>query len=164
MTKNSKKEMNEIYIHYGHKEFDKSKFNEIENRELFVKPSGGLWASRIDSENGWKNWIEVQEFYLDKYRDDNYFKFKLKDDSRILKITNNDQLEKLPHIDLKKYNIDFEFTVWQMLDFEKLSKKYDAIEVLISEDSQLYWELYGWDCDSLLVFNKDCIEIVDESN
>lgn len=29
--------MNEIYIHYGHKHFDKNLFQEIKNRD-FVKP------------------------------------------------------------------------------------------------------------------------------
>lgn len=156
--------MNDIYIHYGHKVFDKNKFNKIENRVLFVKPLGGSWASRIDSVDGWKNWTEEQGFYLDKHNDDNYFKFKLKEKTKILKITNIKQLDELPHIDLKRFNIDFQFAVYQMLDFEELAKKYDAIEVLISRDSKLYWELYGWDCDSLLVFNKDCIEILDASN
>lgn len=160
MLKNLKRN-NQIYIHYGHREFDKSKFNEITNRPFFSKPSGGLWASRIDSPYGWKEWTEEQDFYLDKYSDDNYFKFKLKEKTRILRITNIKQLDELSHIDSERFNINFKFTVYQMLDFEELAKKYDAIEVLISKDERLYWELYGWDCDSLVVFNKDCIEIVD---
>lgn len=48
------------------------------------------------------------------------------------------------------------------LDFEKLKEDYDAIEVLISKDSRLYWSLYSWDCDSLLVLNKDIIELENE--
>ena len=35
---------------------------------------------------------------------------------------------------------------------------YDAILVNISNDHNLYWALYGWDCDSLLVLNKDVVE------
>ena len=50
---------------------------------------------------------------------------------------------------------------------EELAKEYDGIEVLMSEEDNLdlaigeglYWELYGWDCDSLLVFNKDIVEV-----
>ena len=49
------------------------------------------------------------------------------------------------------------------LDFEKLSKEYDAIEVFISKDEQLYWDLYGWDCDSILIMNSDIIEEVRSS-
>ena len=44
------------------------------------------------------------------------------------------------------------------LDFEKLSKEYDAIEVNISECRDLYYSLYGWDCDSIVIMNPDIIE------
>ena len=46
------------------------------------------------------------------------------------------------------------------LDFEKLSKEYDAIEVNISECRDLYYSLCGWDCDSILIMNSDIIEEV----
>jgi len=46
------------------------------------------------------------------------------------------------------------------LDFNKLKEEYDAIEVFISSDSRLYRALYGWDCDSILIMNKDVIEYV----
>ena len=32
---------------------------------------------------------------------------------------------------------------------------YDAIQVLM--DHAIYWKLYGWDVDSILIFNPDCI-------
>ena len=49
------------------------------------------------------------------------------------------------------------------LDFEQLvAMGYDAMEVNISKDHHLYWKLYGWDCDSLLVFSPDIIEVVNE--
>ena len=38
------------YIHYGCTSFDKLKFQEIK---------GGLWASPIDAEYGWKDWCEA---------------------------------------------------------------------------------------------------------
>ena len=47
--------------------------------------------------------------------------------------------------------------VWTTLDFEKLAQEYDAIEVLISGDPGLYYELYGWDCDSILIMNPEII-------
>jgi len=46
------------------------------------------------------------------------------------------------------------------LDFEKIKESYDAIELLISKDQRLYYKLYGWDCDCILVLNKDAIEEV----
>ena len=147
------------YIHYGHKEFINELFEPIRERALFVKPYGGLWASRSDSTDSWKKWCESNEFHLSKYSDDNYFKFYLKQGTRLLIIDHHEQLNDLPHIEIKKkYGIEMKELCF--IDFQKLAKEYDAMEVLISKDYQLYWDLYGWDCDSLLVFNKDCIESI----
>lgn len=167
--------MKEIeYIHYGSKKFDKNKFEEIMNRpDGVLKPFGGLWASRIDAEYGWKEWTQEQEFRLDKYSKDNYFKFKLKDNARVLVLRSSKQLEKLPQV--KEIELENGMVVpipdfgQIVLDFEKLKEEYDAIELLMSEEDNtgyedifdgLYWKLYGWDCDSILVMNKDIIEVI----
>lgn len=143
------------YIHYGDKKFNKKKFEEIKNI-MFVKPLGGLWASRVDSEYGWKSWCESQNFHPEKYRENNYFKFKLRENAKVLTIANREQLEKII-----KQNLSEDYkALFVALNFEELAKQYDAIEVLISEDNRLYWDLYGWDCDSILVMNKDVIEEV----
>ena len=43
-------------------------------------------------------------------------------------------------------------------DFEKMKENgIDAIFVEISNDHRLYWALYGWDCDSIVVMNPDII-------
>jgi hypothetical protein len=140
------------YIHYGHSNFNKDMFYKIKNDSCFTKPIGGLWASRINAKFVWKEWCEREKFR--ECHKENSFQFKLKDNSRILKIQNAKQLSKLP-----KNKSDLS-TIYVCLDFEKLSKKYDAIEVLISNDNKLYWDLYGWDCDSLLVMNPECIEVI----
>lgn len=142
---------NGIYIHYGHKQFDGNLFDEIQN-EQFVKPLGGLWASNIKAKYGWKDWCTDNEFR--ECKEENSFKFKLKDGTRILKIDNAKILKELP-----TDNTPYKFG-WVTLDFEELTKTYDAIEVLISNDGRLYYDLYGWDCDSLLVLNKECIEVL----
>lgn len=142
------------YIHYGTTEFSKDKFKEIKNERLFTKPIGGLWASRVDSEYGWKNWTEDEHFRTEVYREDNYFKFKLKDEAKVLVINNAKQI-----LDLPKQKNEFNFS-FVCLDFEKLAKEYDAIEVLISQDGKLYWDLYGWDCDSILIMNKEMVEVI----
>lgn len=142
------------YIHYGTTEFSKDKFKEIKNERLFTKPIGGLWASRVNSEYGWKNWTEDEHFCTEVYREDNYFKFKLKDEAKVLVINSAKQI-----LDLPKQKNEFNFS-FICLDFEKLAKEYDAIEVLISQDGKLYWDLYGWDCDSILVMNKEMVEVL----
>ena len=44
------------------------------------------------------------------------------------------------------------------IDFESLSKSYDAIELHLSDsEDNLYMMLYGWDCDSILIMNPDVI-------
>lgn len=137
------------YIHYGHNNFDITKFDKIANIPAFTKPFGGLWGSRVDSENGWKSCCE--EFGLNRNLDE-YFIFSLKETSNILTI---DRCERL--LDLPRANDGMKLSIYTVLDFEELAKEYDAVEVLISEDGYLYRELYGWDCDSILVMNPDII-------
>lgn len=140
----------DVYIHYGSKHFNKNLFKKIKNIP-FVKPEGGLWASNIKAKYGWKEWTQDNNYGTDKYREDNCFKFRLKNGAKILTIKNKKDLRELP-----KYKVPtFDSNLFNWLDFEKLSEQYDAIEVFIDK---LYWELYGWDCDSLLVLNKDVIE------
>ena len=83
-----------------------------------------------------------------------WFIFTLKDGARVLEITNASQLKDLPKAPctLSPH--------WVVLDFEEISKSYDAMQVMISSDQQLYWDLYGWDCDTLLVFNPDIIDVI----
>ena len=152
-------EEHKIYVHIGHSEFDINRFQPISCREHFNKPFGGLWASPLDSSYKWEDWCEDNNFNdtigQNKYTSDKQFKFKLKDSAKLLSITNSKQLNKLPQIE-----DELTHSVFKILDFEKLQEEYDAIEVLISNDCQLYWDLYGWDIDSILVMNPDVIEVV----
>lgn len=141
------------YIHYGSDWFRTP--NPIRNRKYFTKPSGGLWASRKDGDQTWKSWCECEEFGLDNL---NYsFTFTLKDGARVLELSYEDQLENLPK--LEPYD-KFDHYSECRLDFEKLAEEYDAIEV--TDISQLYWPLYGWDCNSIIVMNPKIIDIPDE--
>lgn len=138
------------FIHYGNCKFDINKFKPIRNRPKFTKPDGGFWASRVDSDTNWKNYCEANEFY--DWIDSESFVFSLKEDAKVLTINNSKQLESLPQLNKNQYR-----RVFIELDFEQLAKEYDAIEVLISEDNKLYFELYGWDSDSILIMNPDII-------
>ena len=132
------------YIHYGSSEFDINRFEKIKNAKLYFKPSGGLWGSRVDITTGWKEWCRSTKYKCNLKK---HFIFSLKEDAKVLTINNNEQLKNLPK---RKDILDG-------LDFEVLSKEYDAIEVFISEDRDLYFSLYGWDCDSIIVMNLDKI-------
>lgn len=141
------------YIHYGSKHFDINRFKPIKNESLFTKPIGGLWASKVDDNYGWKNLCKNNGFNIGELEE--YFIFTLKENVRVLEINNIKDLEPLPKC--KKIDeFDFLNIGWVLLDFEEIQKQYDAILVNIN-DSNLYYALYGWDCNSLLVMNSDCV-------
>lgn len=149
------------YIHYGHRHFDsQNTFKQIQNIELAVKPRGGLWGSDINSKFGWIDWVKSNDFFSSKYLSGRWFKFTLKEDARILTISDVKQLKKLPKC---KSDI-LPNPIFVCLDFEKLKKDYDAIEVLLSGNQDLYFALYGWDCDSILVLNDKVVVEVESSD
>ena len=146
------------YIHYGSSSFDINRFQPIKNEEWGgVKPRGGFWASAVDAEWGWKQWCTSEEFWLDKL--DANFEFSLSDDARVCHIKSVKDLEKLP-----EWKGLFKST-WYCIDFEKAMEKYDAIELHLSNEinddylNGLYFKLYGWDCDSILIMNPDIVEV-----
>lgn len=146
--------MSSTYVHYGHKEFDINKFVPPKNSPWRNKPIGGLWASRIDAEFGWKEWCEKEGFR--DCKKDNSFLFKISDNANILYINCVEDVKTLPD-----QKTDLNLTYIKTVDFEQLiTNGIDAIEFNISNDWNLYFELYGWDCDSTLILNPDVIEII----
>jgi hypothetical protein len=154
------------YIHYGAKQYDPEKFHQIKNRfrPITAKPEGGLWGSPVGAKYGWKEWNESNDFV--KCDENNSFRFRLKKDAKILIIDAEDKLCLLPDADMPPVSSELYserysdlYSDKKFIDFEKLVELgYDAVEVLISECQSLYTTLYGWDCDSVLVLNKDAIE------
>lgn len=139
------------YIHYGHKTFDKSRFSPVRNVEYRNKPYGGLWASRICAKYGWKEWNNDEQFRECNAK--NSFKFALSEDANVLEIHSCEDLRKIHQVEKSFFNGTC------LPDFEKLvSEGIDAIELFISDDDELYYELYGWDCDSILIMNSDVIK------
>ena len=147
-------EPNAIYIHYGTDQL--GTLDPIKNWEYrFTKPHGGLWASREDDPDGWKNWCEREGFRLDTF--DKYFRFTLKADAKVLRLSHKSQLVGLPTI----YSYDYHNREAECcLDFEKLSQEYDAIEV--TNIGRLCWPLYAWDCNSILVMNPDILQVLED--
>jgi len=149
-----------LYIHYGSDVFDPEKFQPIENKELSTRPKGGLWASPVDAPRSWKNWCEGENFDIESL--EKSFTFTLKPKTRILYINYAERLDNLPKV---KPPIGIEhFDSWDCLDFEELARHYDAIELSLSNETTshwkgLYYRLYGWDCDSILIMNPKCIRL-----
>lgn len=147
------------YIHYGTSSFNPDEFQPIKNRKwAAVKPIGGMWASPVNAKWGWKQWCTSEEFWLDKL--DSSFEFNLSNDARVFHVKSVKDLEKLP-----EWQGQLKST-WYCIDFEKAMKKYDAIELHLSDEvsddyddylDSLYFRLYGWDCDSILIMNPEII-------
>lgn len=139
------------YIHYGGNRFDPDKFEPIANAPYFNKPNGGLWASPVESKFGWKQWCEAENYK--SYLDEDSFCFSLKDGTKILRI---DTMEKAKNLPLQ--TTDMDSPIIHFYDFEQLmADGVDAVEYIVSACPQLYWEMYGWDCDCVIVLNPDAI-------
>lgn len=146
----------QIYVHYGATAFDPLKGFPIKNERFWPKPKGGLWASRKNATFGWKDWCELEQFR--ECDPQNSFEFTLKDESKLVIISTVQQLKRLP-------NAPCRFGLAYCIDFEKcLRSGIDAIELCWYGDEykkdangDLYQELYGWDCDSIVVLNPDAV-------
>lgn len=143
--------MSKKYIHYGHRVFDRETFRPIRNALTFTKPYGGFWASPVDAVFGWKEWCDRENFR--ECRKNRSFTFTLSENARVITIASMDGLKALAQVEDELSPMD-----WVLLDFEELrSQGWDAIEVSLTADPRLYWALYGWDCDSILILNPDVI-------
>lgn len=154
---------NQIYIHYGSTSFDPAKGFPIQNRDYWVKPKGGLWASRIDASYGWKAWCERKEFC--ECDPSNAFRFIIKNGYEIYTISTIKQLHALLQINSSRryfnllgYCIDFEACLKLGIDAIELCWYGDEYKDI--SDGDLYNELYGWDCDSILVLNPNAILVI----
>lgn len=154
------------YIHYGHSSFDRNLFTPIRNREQWVKPSGGFWASPEDAMWGWDSWCDDNNFHTDRL--DQSFTFELSEKANVIHIRSVSDLDGLPE---QKTPGRFTSLIdWKCIDFEKLlADGVDAVELHLSEEDLtgcglfegLYYRLYGWDCDSILIMNPDVVVVED---
>ena len=150
--------MSKKYIHYGSPKFFAQAFHTITNCDGFNKPRGGLWASPVDAERSWHEWVESNNFYPENLATS--FTFELSADARVLELT-PDNVWDLPEDEKAFFKRDKrERSVLSMvygIDFEALAREYDVLECSLSKYPSLYWSLYGWDCDSILVMNPNVI-------
>ena len=149
---------NEVYITCGcGNKFDPLRFRPIKNRPEFCKPSGGLWSSPVNSTYGWRDWCKSEDFHRGEPGTE--FKFHLKEGSRVYKIDNVYDLISVPYKTQRRYIRD-----GKMIDFEGMAKEYDAILLTVNgehetrySDREFGMDLYGWDCETLLVLRPECI-------
>ena len=117
----------------------------------------------MDDEDGWAAWCRANEFNIPSL--DQSFCFTLPA-ARILTISAPRDLIPLPKIHpweprgasfmTTSFDPGMIYTPqWCYLDFEKLAKEYDAIELINS--AELYFFLHTWDCNCILVMRKEVI-------
>ena len=150
------------YIHYGNNKYIKEMFRPIRNHGFLTKPTGGLWASPLFAELGWKDWCIRENFCV--YSLEKYFTFTLSESANVYHIYKVADLYALPIQTNKSSRVMLEYLY--CIDFEKcIELGYDAIELHLSEEdvtgvdfmNRLYFQLYGWDCDSILIMNPEVI-------
>lgn len=133
--------------HYGADRYDPAKFIPVSDRQ-FIKPNGGLWTSPVDSAYGWRHWCEAESFGdLTKYFD---IGFK----GRVLIIDSEADLDKLPWCEPSEH---WRFPIFEPLTFMGV----DAIHLTERGQEETRWShprsLCGWDCETVLVMNADCL-------
>lgn len=153
----------------GIKELSKDKFIPIQNKENFNKPHGGLWTCPYHPTekyvSAWQEWCHCEQ---PNWLSDDAVIITLKEDAMYYCIDDQDDLQDLVDIvgeqksQLEEISL-FKFSTY--INFEEARKTFDAI--YLTEDGQWntripdtrhYLNLYGWDCESVLLTNFDCIE------
>ena len=150
------KKLNLELIHYGSNSFEKDWFAPVKNSGFLNKPEGGLWASPVNSEYGWIDWCKSENFMLQKLEKS----FKFNCNGSFIVINKPEDLEELP-LCFEEHFIEIGLK-FSYFDFEKIAKEVDG--VYLTEAGQYRTRLsfplnlYGWDCESVLIFNPDVIK------
>lgn len=119
----------------------------------FTKPrNGGLWTSPIDSEYSWRKWCLREDFRV--WQLEKSFRLKI-DTSQLLIIDSLDDLiQKMvhPHImQMDKYGLS-------CINWGQLVHMYNGIWLTTRGMMETYcsypYSLYGWDCETVFLFNK----------
>lgn len=130
-------------------------FYPIRNRDVFMtKPSGGFWLS-VDG--GWERWCECEE---PDWASHGRYEVEVADDAKVYVISSIDDIDALPQREGPSEVPDlFGFLLPESrIDFERVAEIYDGIFVNISEGGRDVWNaMYGWDCDSVLLFSPDVL-------
>lgn len=147
-----------VLIHYGSERYQSKKVDTVRNS--LRKPQGGLWTSPIKSEWGWKDWCGMEDFR--KRNLERSFKVKLKIDSKLLVIDTYKNL----HDAMEIYKANGMYSIISpSLDFERISKVFSGIWLtgegqMLTRFSRPY-SLYGWDCESVLILDKNSVYQID---
>lgn len=136
-----------LYIHYGSRNFDKTKFKDVRNIRDWTKPEFGLWGSPVESDNSWKNWCLDNEY--GDIDDRNSFCFCMRG-RKVFEIECMEDIQKLPRIKLPEKLQKINGVITEVIDFERAAREYSAIDIIIEDVIKI---LPGYDCDSVIVLD-----------
>jgi len=147
------KQRSSTLIHYGSSQFFRAKMGAIKNdpqKPHKPKRGTGLWVSPFHSEYGWSAWCRGQG--IKSCTPENSFMISLNPDARVFVIDEPNDLSDAP-----SYIDQYGFPA---LDFEAIANDYDAIwmtmDGVFSSGKNSIFDLWGWDCETVLLMNADC--------
>lgn len=120
------------------------------------KPYGGLWASPSDSKWGWKEWCE-QNWPENGRNWDIFTKFHVNSKAKILLIDDLSDYEEI----LKHYGTQV-FSWHPVINYSKLiADGWDGLFLTARGEIACHdTSLYGWDCESLVLFDNKYVEVI----
>lgn len=132
------------------------------------KPLGGLWGSPTDSDFGWKDFCQREEFDIEKLG--TYTLWKLKESAVIYVIDSVEDFKRL--LDEYGYLPDPRYKKY-VINYNEVSEDYDGI--FLTNNGNLachdhveykdgYSDLMTWDCESIVVWNPNVIEILETNH
>lgn len=162
------------FLTIGKREFKKELLDKKNLEIMFKKPRGCFWGSLYEPErkykSDWCRWV------CDNMSSGYYtygITYSLKEDSKVYIINEKKDLEEL----LIKYNAkndsesSFIRHILEMdrssdlftdiVDWIKVAEDYDAVYLTEKGADKLYFDLYGWDCGSIAIFNPDIVEDIE---
>ena len=166
-----------IYIHYGTDEYKDDLFTPVTNVPIdnileSQKPRGGLWGSRKNDDMGWADWCRNEGYRINHL--EHSFLFVMNDGARIRSVNTLEDITTLSlRMAWKPKDLSWadqlapgEMPTMEQLeelyrpnpcfiDFEELSKCYDAIEITNYPVVRQAFPL--WDCNSILVLNPETV-------
>tara|TARA_Y100000034_G_C6777367_1_gene347189 strand:+ start:69 stop:584 length:516 start_codon:yes stop_codon:yes gene_type:complete len=152
-------------IHYSKSVFDISKIETIKNRGWGSKPKGGLWTCPSNSRYSWKAYIDLCEMDLGSFMTT----LRIPKAARIYTV---DSLASLRDLWIKYPFKNNECDGHgNALNWESIAKDFDVFHLTVEglNSTHLpeigingmhdYIDLYGWDCETILILNAKMVEV-----
>jgi len=110
------------------------------------KPFGALWASPVDSGQGWAQWCRVAGYRLGSLATAISLDISLENALVI------DSQADLGRLDWRQDGL------YRYPDWESMANRGVDVVYLTSDGlDATRWELYGWDCESVVVLNSQAV-------